>query len=51
MRGEGVWAELLRQRFDKTCARLGYGRDRVELDLTRFRPPAAPGAALQGSLF
>ena len=51
MRGEGPWAELLRQRFDKACARLGYRRERVELDLTRFRPPAAPGAALQGTLF
>jgi DNA repair photolyase len=51
MKGEGIWAELLRQRFEKACARLGYGRDRIELDLTRFRPPAAAGDALQGSLF
>lgn len=51
MKGQGVWAELLRQRFEKACARLGYGRERVELDLTRFRPPAAAGGAVQGSLF
>jgi len=51
MKGEGVWAELLRQRFDKACARLGYGNQRIELDLTRFRPPSAPGQAMQGTLF
>ncbi|MFO1273661.1 MAG: PA0069 family radical SAM protein [Rubrivivax sp.] len=51
MRGEGIWAELLRQRFDKACARLGYGTERTELDLTRFRPPAAAGEARQGTLF
>jgi DNA repair photolyase len=49
MTGQGVWAELLRQRFDKACARLGLNRERIELDLTRFRPPAAD--APQASLF
>lgn len=39
MRGEGVWAQLLSQRFSKTVARLGLNRERVELDLTRFKPP------------
>ena len=39
MRGQGVWAELLRQRFDKACARLGLNRGRIELDLSAFRPP------------
>ncbi len=49
MRGQGVWAQLLRQRFEKACARLGLNRTRVELDLTRFRrPPRQPG---QASLF
>jgi DNA repair photolyase len=51
MRGEGVWADLLRQRFRKACARLGYGCDRVELDLTRFRAPAASAQDRQGRLF
>lgn len=51
MTGEGTWAELLRQRFRKACARLGYGHERVELDHSRFRPPAAADAPLQGSLF
>jgi len=49
MTGQGVWAQLLRQRFEKACARLGLNRSRVELDLGRFRRPGlAPG---QGSLF
>ena len=47
MRGQGVWAELLRQRFDKSCARLGLNRERFELDLAAFRPPPAA----QGKLF
>ena len=49
MTGQGVWAELLRQRFHKACARFGLNRERFELDLTRFRRPAADPA--QGSLF
>jgi DNA repair photolyase len=49
MRGQGVWAELLRQRFEKACARLGLSRERVELDASGFRPPRrTPG---QGELF
>lgn len=49
MTGQGVWAQLLRQRFEKACARLGLARQRIELDLTQFRPPGRhPG---QGELF
>jgi DNA repair photolyase len=49
MRGQGVWAELLRQRFDKACQRLGLNREKAALDLGRFRRPARqPG---QASLF
>src|SRR5574337_327337 len=52
MTGEGVWARLLRQRFDKACARLHLDRDRIELDLTRFRRPAAAAEpSSQGCLF
>ena len=40
MVGTGVWAELLRQRFIKACARLGLNRQRRELDVSRFRPPS-----------
>ena len=53
MTGRGIWAELLRQRFHKACARLGLNRDRVELDLTQFRrgARAAAAAPAQASLF
>jgi DNA repair photolyase len=42
MRGQGLWAELIRQRFDKATQRLGFNRERNELDLRHFMPPAAP---------
>jgi DNA repair photolyase len=48
MVGTGLWAELIRQRFEKATHRLGFNRERVALDLSAFRPP---GAAGQGSLF
>ena len=48
MKGQGLWADLLRQRFEKTCARLGLNRERTALDLTQFRPALARG---QGVLF
>ena len=49
MTGQGVWSQLLRQRFDKACGRLGYQRGRIELDLTQFRPPSQQAG--QGQLF
>ncbi|MFY3384519.1 PA0069 family radical SAM protein [Paracidovorax sp. MALMAid1276] len=48
MKGTGLWADLVRQRFTATCRKLGLNRDRVELDLGRFRPGLLQG---QGSLF
>jgi DNA repair photolyase len=51
MRGEGVWAQLLRQRFDKACARLGLNKTRIELDLSLFRKPRLPAADGQVELF
>lgn len=51
MRGQGVWAELLRQRVRKAMARLGLGRQRVELDLTQFKPPVKAAQLGQGTLF
>ncbi len=39
MTGQGVWAELLRQRVNKAAARLGLQRRRPDLDLSQFRPP------------
>jgi DNA repair photolyase len=52
MSGQGVWAQLLAQRFQKTAQRLGLNRERVELDLSQFRRPAnAPAATPQATLF
>ncbi|WP_295977859.1 PA0069 family radical SAM protein [uncultured Variovorax sp.] len=48
MKGSGLWADLIHQRFQKAANRLGYNRERIPLDLSAFRPP---GAAGQGSLF
>lgn len=47
MKGEGLYADLLMQRFRKTCARLGLDRERRPLDTSLFRPPSGP----QGDLF
>lgn len=46
MHGEGVWAELIRQRFEKAAQRLGVnarGRDFARLDASGFRRPVSPG--------
>jgi hypothetical protein len=48
MKGSGVWADLIAQRFQKTCARLELDRERVEMDETLFRPALLAG---QQSLF
>ncbi len=48
MKGSGLWADLVRQRFSTTCRRLGLNRERVELDLSLFRPGLLRG---QSSLF
>jgi len=52
MHGEGVWADLIRQRFDKTVDKLGLGalRGRFErLDRSQFRRPlVVPAAAGKG---
>jgi DNA repair photolyase len=50
MRGEGEFAELIRQRFALATRRLGLARNRdLALDCTRFRLPRA--ASPQGELF
>ena len=43
MKPTGVWAELFRARFRLACKRAGIGKERFELDCTRFRPPATGG--------
>jgi DNA repair photolyase len=56
MRGTGIWADLVRQRFYKTADRLGFRYNRFELDTSKFRPPPRPTRSRapdvgQGSLF
>lgn len=41
MKGSGPWAELIRQRFEKACARHGLGRERVALRADLFQAPVA----------
>ena len=48
MKGSGVWAELIRQRFHKACDSLGLNKDRVELDTSLFNSSLITG---QSSLF
>ena len=52
MSGAGIFAELLAQRFEKACHRLGLNiegrREMQRLDVSRF---AVPGRPIQGSLF
>lgn len=49
MRGTGIWADLLRQRFAVATRKLGLNRHRLSLDCDRFQPPASAGAS--ASLF
>ena len=51
MHGSGVWAELIRQRFLKATARLGFNRERIALDLGQFRSPPPVQTQGQGRLF
>ena len=53
MKGLGHFADLIRQRFDLACRRLGLSREWTQLDTTAFRPPPAPKPAdeRQMSLF
>jgi DNA repair photolyase len=49
MHGEGVWADMIRQRFEKCVARMGLGVRSgrfSSLDTSRFRPPAPPPGAV-----
>jgi DNA repair photolyase len=39
MKGEGIFADLIAQRFAKACARLGLNERHYDLDATRFQVP------------
>ncbi len=41
MRGTGVVADLIENRFAVACRRFGFNREEHELDCTRFRAPVA----------
>jgi len=47
MRGRGIYAELIAQRFHRACRRLGLNRKRHTLDTSRFVPPARHPAQMQ----
>ncbi|MCO5976474.1 PA0069 family radical SAM protein [Ideonella oryzae] len=58
MRGEGIWAEMMRQRFAAACRRHGLKQQRMPLDDTHFQPTVAsnkgqgaPGSTSQMALF
>ena len=50
MRGTGIWADLLRQRFDRAVRKAGLNRHRLQLDTQQFIPPA-PFASSTGAGF
>jgi DNA repair photolyase len=41
--GQGIWADLIAQRFDKACRRLGLNRQRSDWRVDGFRPPSRAG--------
>lgn len=43
--GQGVWSELLAQRFANACRRLGLNREATPLNLSLFKPAVNPGDA------
>jgi DNA repair photolyase len=46
MTGTGLWAQLLRDRFERASRQLGYATERRELDFSQFRKPVvAPAPA------
>jgi len=54
MKGQGVWGDLLSQRFAKATARLDLRTDRLDLDFTQFRrrdQAAGSGGPRQACLF
>jgi len=45
MKGHGIWADLIRKRFETACRRLGLNRQRTSLSTEAFRPPGVGGQA------
>jgi DNA repair photolyase len=44
MTGSGLWAKLLRDRFERASRQLGYVTERRELDFSQFRKPVVERA-------
>lgn len=42
MRGNGLFAEMIRQRFRLACRKLGLNQRSMEMDTSLFRPPGKP---------
>jgi DNA repair photolyase len=51
MRGEGAFAQLIGQRFELACRRLGLNRERTTMDTSLFRPPKSSAGTSQLPLF
>ncbi|MFN3671664.1 MAG: Rne/Rng family ribonuclease [Bosea sp. (in: a-proteobacteria)] len=51
MKGQGLWADLIRQRVRKAAARHGLGHSGPALDTSRFDPGLLQPPPAQGSLF
>lgn len=46
-RGQGVWADLMRQRFDKACVRVGLAQRMAPMRVDLFRVPPRAGDQIQ----
>jgi hypothetical protein len=51
MKGQGIWADLIRQRVRAAAARRGIGHGGPVLDVSAFDPTLLRPPAAQGSLF
>jgi DNA repair photolyase len=54
MRGHGIWADLIRQRFEKAVRRLGlirHAHGAAVLDASKFKKPSVSAASPQLDLF
>ncbi len=43
MRGEGVYAEIISQRFKRSCEQLGLNKMHIALDTKKFKLPLKRG--------
>jgi hypothetical protein len=46
MKGSGPYADLIKRRFEMALKRHGLTRRSLDLDVSAFRPPPAPGDQL-----